>query len=407
MISRMIGAWVAALMVFAPVLSVGAVGELSAVDVSPATLVSGEVTTHTIAFTTPVEWPANGSLDVGYSMYFGVGAITGVSSAHDVSGMLTVTSDGQVVHIVRSGGSPIPAGTLVDDLRIAGVKNAVVVGWGGTYTLTLKDGNGVVLANGVAGQDQFTASQAIIAAPDTVGVLAPNGGEVLRVNEATTVRWEATGSGAAAVRVSVSYDAGNTWHILASGLSVSGSYAWTPGRTASQAKVKVETMLDSATVLREDISDANFRIDAAHGLGELGNTTPGLGELSTTPFPVGTLFRTAESSSLYEVLADGKRYVYPSERVYFTHHTDFQSVVVLPWSSISQAAFGGRMRAAVGTLVKMPSVPVVYRVDAGNVLRPIASETVATRLYGSAWAKRVRDISEVEFVDYTVGASLE
>jgi hypothetical protein len=344
-------------------------------------------------------------LEISYSIYFGVSAIMGVSSASDISGAITATSNGQTITVHRAGGAEIPAGTTIDDLRIAGVKNAVVVGWGGTYTLTLKNGEGQVLAQGVAAQDQFTATQPIMAAPDTVSVLAPNGGEVITMYQATTVRWASTGSGASSVRVWASYDAENTWTLLASGLAVDASYSWAPSQVSARAKVKVQSMLDATTVLREDISDANFTVQAAPGLGE--NGTPGLGELSTTPFAVGTLFRTATSSALYETLADGKRYVYPSERVYFTHHADFKTVVVLPWAEISQAAFGGRMRAALGTLVKMPSVPVVYRVDAGNTLRPIASEAVATRLYGSSWAKRVIDISEIEFVDYTVGAILE
>ena len=56
--------------------------------------------------------------------------------------------------------------------------------------------------------------------------------------------------------------------------------------------------------------------------------------------------------------------------------------------------------------MKFLSVPTVYAIEKGGVLRAVASESVATELYGSNWNKKVQDISDAFFGNYAFGKKI-
>lgn len=56
--------------------------------------------------------------------------------------------------------------------------------------------------------------------------------------------------------------------------------------------------------------------------------------------------------------------------------------------------------------MKFPSVPFVYVVAKGGILRPIANEALAATLYGPNWNKNVEDISEAFYSNYSFGDEL-
>jgi uncharacterized repeat protein (TIGR01451 family) len=58
-----------------------------------------------------------------------------------------------------------------------------------------------------------------------------------------------------------------------------------------------------------------------------------------------------------------------------------------------------------GTLIKIPSSALVYAIAKGGVLHSIPSEEVAASVFGSDWAKRVRDVSEVFWQNYRISTS--
>ncbi len=112
-------------------------------------------------------------------------------------------------------------------------------------------------------------------------------------------------------------------------------------------------------------------------------------------------------SAVYYVGSDSKRYVFPNDKVYFTWYTDFSTVKKISDTDLAALTIGGNVTYKPGVkMVKIQSDPKVYAVGHGGVLRPIASEAAASALYGSTWNKKIDDISDAFFVNYTVGSQI-
>lgn len=107
--------------------------------------------------------------------------------------------------------------------------------------------------------------------------------------------------------------------------------------------------------------------------------------------------------AVYYKSGNGKRYVFPNEKVYFSWYSDFSSVETISDSELALIPIGGNVTYKPGVrLLKITSVPVTYAVEGLN-LRPITSESVAASLYGLEWSKLVDDLPEAFFVNYGVG----
>ncbi len=120
----------------------------------------------------------------------------------------------------------------------------------------------------------------------------------------------------------------------------------------------------------------------------------------------GTLIRVADSSAVYYVANDGKRYAFPNSKTYDTWYPDFSEVQVV--SSLSNYPLGGNISYRPGTrLIKIESDNRVYAVEPGGVLRWVASEEVARALFGNDWNKQIDDVPVIFFSDYTVETTYE
>lgn len=121
----------------------------------------------------------------------------------------------------------------------------------------------------------------------------------------------------------------------------------------------------------------------------------------------GDLIKMDGLSTVYFLGNDGKRYVYPHSSVFFTWHKDFSGVVTVSPSELASYPLGSNVVMRAGTkLVKITTDPSVYAVEPNGVLRKIQSEADAIALYGSMWAKRVVDVADSFFTNYTVGTPL-
>lgn len=121
----------------------------------------------------------------------------------------------------------------------------------------------------------------------------------------------------------------------------------------------------------------------------------------------GDLIKMDGLSSVYYLGDDGKRYVFPNEATFFSWYSDFSSVVTISASELQSYPIGGNVTMRPGTkLVKITTDPSVYAVEPNGVLRKIQSEAQAIALYGTNWNKRVVDIADAFFSNYTIGSAL-
>lgn len=115
----------------------------------------------------------------------------------------------------------------------------------------------------------------------------------------------------------------------------------------------------------------------------------------------------ASGPAVYYFAADGKRYVFPNEKSYFSWFMDFSGVRTISDTELASIFIGGNVTIRPGTkLVKIQTDPKVYAVTLGGVLHWVESEAVATTLYGANWAQRVVDVPDSFFVNYTIGTSV-
>ncbi len=121
------------------------------------------------------------------------------------------------------------------------------------------------------------------AAPPTVALLAPNGGEIWPVGSSQTISWTATDIiGVTAIDIEYSTDSGASWDVVATGLANSGTFAWTvPTTPTPAARVRVAAY-DAAGSTTSDASDTDFEIQAG-GAPVVALDAPNGGEL----WPVG------------------------------------------------------------------------------------------------------------------------
>lgn len=132
---------------------------------------------------------------------------------------------------------------------------------------------------------------------------------------------------------------------------------------------------------------------------------PGVAQAAT--LSPGDLIK-ASGPAVYYYAADGKRYVFPNEKTYFSWYNDFSSVVTITDAELAAIMIGGNVTIRPGTsLVKITTDPKVYAISSNcGMLHWIQSETLAQQLYGANWAQRVVDVPDAFFVDYEVGSPI-
>ena len=134
------------------------------------------------------------------------------------------------------------------------------------------------------------------------------------------------------------------------------------------------------------------------------------------PLPVfaARAVKTAGSSTVYYVDDGGVRHAYPNQKTWESWYGEAQSskpkvqnmIETVKAEELAGIALGENVAMRPGSLVKIPSAPQVYAVEAGGILRPLVGEQTAIDLYGYNWAKKVIDVPEVFFSDYQIGKSV-
>ncbi len=129
---------------------------------------------------------------------------------------------------------------------------------------------------------------------------------------------------------------------------------------------------------------------------------------TSTSAAAGSLIRGDSYSSVYYLGADGLRYVFPNEKTYFTWYSGFSSVQNIGDTALGQIQIGGNVTYKPGAkLVKINTDPKTYAVEETGILRWIETEDIAAALYGGDWNKKVDDIPDAFFANYTVGQPID
>ncbi|MBI5254733.1 hypothetical protein HY932_03080 [Candidatus Falkowbacteria bacterium] len=121
----------------------------------------------------------------------------------------------------------------------------------------------------------------------------------------------------------------------------------------------------------------------------------------------GSLIRWSDSKTVYFLDKNNVRHPYPTQGVYASYWgNNFKMVKILSIEEISQYEIGKNVPFKIGTLMKIQTVPKVYRVGVGETKNWITTEAVAQKLYGANWNKLIYDLPEIFFTDYKDGPSI-
>jgi hypothetical protein len=111
--------------------------------------------------------------------------------------------------------------------------------------------------------------------------------------------------------------------------------------------------------------------------------------------------------AVYYYGSDGKRHAFPNANVYFTWYENFDSVVTVSSETMGSFMLGANVTYRPGVkMVKFATVNRVYAVSKGGVLHWIATEDVASALYGEDWNTKIDDIPDAFYSNYTFGAGI-
>lgn len=118
--------------------------------------------------------------------------------------------------------------------------------------------------------------------------------------------------------------------------------------------------------------------------------------------------KTLSDTAVYYYAMNGKRYVFPNEKVFFTWYPDFSAVKIIPNDQMSLIPIGGNITYKPGSkLVKFQTDPKTYLVTKGGVLRWARTEAVARGWFGQNWNQMVDDISEAFYINYKFGLPVD
>jgi hypothetical protein len=111
--------------------------------------------------------------------------------------------------------------------------------------------------------------------------------------------------------------------------------------------------------------------------------------------------------AVYYYSGDGKRYVFPNERIFKTWYENFNQVIQVSDQDLAAIPIGGNITYKPGArMIKVQTDPKVYAVARGGVLRWITTEDLATALYGRNWSSVVQDLSDAYLTNYIIGPAI-
>ena len=187
--------------------------------------------------------------------------------------------------------------------------------------------------------------------------------------------------------------------------------------TSSRAGLDTITIIQSPT---DDSGQATFKIKSQN----IGDTliTAEVGGLTLESQPTitfamldisfGSLIKikddgnaeTTHDTAVYYYASDGKRYVFPNDKVYFSWYEDFSQVQEITAQEMSDIMLSGNITYRPGhKMLKIQTDPKAYAVSRSGVLRWVTTEEIAQELYGDQWNTMIDDVNIAFWTNYTFG----
>lgn len=127
----------------------------------------------------------------------------------------------------------------------------------------------------------------------------------------------------------------------------------------------------------------------------------------TGAFTAGDLIK-GSMDTVYYFAPNGKRYVFPNAKTYFSWYANFNGVKVISDGQLSTVPLGGNVTYRPGRkMLKITTDPRTYVVDQGGILRHVQSEQLAESLYGISWKGNVEDLPDPFFINYRLGTPIQ
>ena len=130
------------------------------------------------------------------------------------------------------------------------------------------------------------------------------------------------------------------------------------------------------------------------------------GEAATLEY--GELIKGESFPSVYYYAENGKRYVFPNEKTYFTWYDNFNNITTITDEELGAIQIGGHVTYRPGyKMIKITTSPKTYAVEGGGVVRWVKSEELAETFYGLNWKDWIDDVPDAFYTNYREGESIE
>ncbi len=238
-------------------------GELKNVSFKTSTDEISQAASAFVSFETTVDIPADAVFGIYFPLAFGISGVSRVSS-EDITGGLRFEADGRELRLKREGGSVMKKGTVIDDLMLFGLITPSTTGWSDPYRVTVYSFAGKEMASGKAKPIEFVNQRKIPQEPLTFSLNSPNGGETFKAGTSVPVVWNRSQHPEFdTVSVWLSVDGGKSYDEIKNGIDIDSSFftLTLPTTSVSRAKVLVKAFNAFGAIVREDESNANFKIE--------------------------------------------------------------------------------------------------------------------------------------------------
>ena len=169
-----------------------------------------------------------------------------------------------------------------------------------------------------------------------------------------------------------------------------------------KARFRVDSLKDGIAIYSAIVDNQSLQknVSVTYSGGLVADVHPG--DLIKIPDDGNVL--TLSDTAVYYYATNGKRFVFPNEKVFFTWFPDFSKVKTIPIDQMGLIPIGGNVTYKPGSkLVKFQTDPKTYLVTKGGVLRWAQTEDVARGWFGANWNQHVDDITEAFYVNYKFG----